>query len=1080
MKRPGTILFFCFVLFAHCFSQQYTFSNYSINDGLSQSVINCVFQDSLGYIWLGTQNGLNRFNGETFDIYRFNPSDTNSITNNWIYAISEDHDGNLWIGTKGGLFKYFQKQNVFRQINYQANFMHDVTVHSYDNICLNNGNILINTPPVISIYDTKKDIFSHFRSNLDYDGAVKDVKIPVIEDRDGGIWIGSAKGLSRFSLRTEEFSYFSFAGKNGNRETNVNVSALFQDKKEMLWAGTSSGLFKYNSELNTFEIARFKTSSSEEFIFEDYTIKTILEDKNDNLLIGTEASGLFVISEPLSDTAKIQNYTQENSTIRHNNVQSLLIDNSDNLWIGTLNGISKTDLKKSKFQLYRNSDSPNSINLLGNVIAGLYKNDDGIIWVGNWGQGLNLVNRETNEVEHFSTNHTGNHYFPNDFVHDIYKDNDGLIWLGTRDGILIYDKPQHQFVRWNEYFNSSDLPTFRDTRIYMILQDKASNHWIATSNGLYKINLDQGSVERFKAEFELNHQISANLIHAILEDSEGLIWIGTINGLDVYDPVTRTLKHFSKESGLNHDFIISLCEDSEGQIWIGTNAYINRYNKKDGSFTYFNEEHGLPSNYIYVIRKDKNNDMWFGTGRGLCKFNKKDRSFNTFTQEDGLQSLEFNLRAACVCDDGELFFGGMNGFNSFYPDSISKNPHKPKLVFTSFYKTIGESKEYINLGELDEVVLDYNENSFTVEFAALEFTNPQKNNYAYKMEGIYDNWMDIGNRRFVPFFALSPGKYNFKIIGSNNDDEWNTDAIGIKIIIRPPWWRSILAYVVYLIVIVLSVFVFIKIRERRLQQDKIILEQKVTERTLQIEEQNQLITTQNEKLKELNSTKDKLFSIIGHDLGNQFNIIVGFLDVLVSDFKRLAADKLELHLKNIYDTSKHANDLLENLLTWAKIQRNAIQYHPKEFKVKPIIEESLGLLQSAAAKKNITVQVIANPETIIYADVNMFSTVIRNLTYNAIKFTHENGEVSISVKNMQKFCQAIVKDNGVGIPKENIQKIFRVDSKLSTKGTNGEKGTGLGLIVVKEFIEKHNGKIWVESEVGKGSEFKITLPLESA
>jgi len=1077
MKRLGTILFFCFVLLIHCFSQQYTFSNYTINDGLSQSVINCLFQDSKGFIWIGTQNGLNRFNGEAFDIYRFNPSDTNSISNNWIFAISEDQEGNLWIGTKGGLFKYFQKQNIFKQINYQANFMHDVTIHSYDNICLSNGKILINTPPVISIYDTQKETFSHFRSNQEYDGAVKDLKIPVIEDKEGNIWIGSTSGLSRFSIETEEFSYFLFADKNKNPVKDVHVSALFQDKNGMLWAGTTSGLFRYNSQLNRFEEAQFITSPLESFSFEDFVVRTILEDKKGNLLVGTEGNGLFVISEPLSDFARIQNFTEENSTIRHSIVQSLLIDKSENLWVGTLDGISKTDLKESKFQLYRNSNSPNSINLLGNVIAGMYKNEDGIIWVGNWGQGLNLVNRVTNEVEHFSTNHSGNHYIPNDFVHEIYKDSEGRIWLGTRDGILIYDKLNHKFVRWKKFFDRALLPAFDDTRIYMIRQDSSSNHWIATSNGLYKINLEEESIEEFRTELDINHQISANLVYGILEDSDGLIWIATINGLDVYDPKSRTIKHFGEENGLNHNFIISLCEDSEGVIWIGTNAYINTFNKNDETFSFYSEKHGLPSNYIYEIVKDKNDDLWFATGRGLCKLNRKDTTFHTFTLEDGLQSLEFNLRAACVCNDGELLFGGMNGFNSFYPDSITKNPHKPNLVFTSFYKTIGESNEYVNLGELDEVVLNYNENSFTVEFAALEFTNPQKNNYAYKMEGISNDWIKIGNRKFVPFFALSPGKYNFKIIGSNNDGLWNTDAIGIKIIIHPPWWRSLMAYIVYLILIVLSVFAFVKIRERRLQHDKIVLEQKVAERTLQVEEQNKLITTQNEKLTELNSTKDKLFSIIGHDLGNQFNIIVGFLDVLVTDFKQLAADKVEIHLKNIYDTSKHASNLLENLLTWAKIQRNAIHYNPREFNVKQIIEESIGLLQGAAAKKNIKIELNANPEASVYADVNMFSTVIRNLTYNAIKFTYENGLVSISVKNKQNFCEVSVKDNGVGIPKENIEKIFRVDSKLSTKGTKGEKGTGLGLIVVKEFIEKHKGAISVESEVGKGSEFKFTLPL---
>lgn len=1079
MKRLITILIFSFILLINGYSQQYIFSNYSINNGLSQSVVNCIFQDSKGYIWIGTQNGLNRFNGETFDVYSYNPVDSNSISNNWIYAITEDIDGNLWIGTKGGLNKYLVKQNKFKRIPYQANFIYDVTQYCYDNICLSNGNILINTPPVISIFDPEKEIFTHFRSNLEYDGAVKDVKIPVIEDIDGNIWIGSTKGLSEFSLQTKEFNYFSFINKNGDFIDDINITALYKDKKGMLWVGTTLGLFNYNSKSNLFEESQFILGPHEKFSFENSCIRTILKDKNGNLIIGTEGNGLYVLSPYSRKPVTIQNYTSENSAIGHNIVQSLIIDKSENLWIGTLQGISKTDLKKKKFNLYRRSNSPNSIDLLGNVIASLYKNDDGILWVGNWGQGLNLVNRNTNSVEHFSTQQTGNHKIPNDFIHVIFKDSDSLIWLGTRNGIIVYDKPDNKFVPWYEYFKNPKLPTFENVRIYMIIQDRSSNYWIGTQNGLYKINLEKSNIEVFQSELDLNHQLSANLVYCLLEDSEGLIWIATVSGLDMYNPVTKEIKHFRKEEkGLSDDFIVSLCEDNKGRIWIGTSTYVNMYNKKDSAFTWYSQEHGLPNNNIFEIIKDRNGGLWFATGKGLCKFNEEQNTFHTFTLEDGLQSLEFNLRAAYSCKDGEMLMGGMDGFNSFYPDSIFKNPYVPNLVFTSFFTQKGSSKEYINLEESSEVVLNHDVYSFTIEFAALEYTNPQKNNYAYKMEGISDEWVDIGNRKFVPFFALRPGEYTFKIKGSNNDGMWSDKEISIKIVILPPWWRSIYAYIIYLTIIVLAIIAYIKMRERKLKHDKKILEEKVVERTLQVEEQNSLIISKNQELEELVNTKDKLFSIIGHDLGNQFNIILGFLEVLVSDFKKLDAAKVEYHLINISNSSKYAYNLLENLLTWARLQTNLIQYNPEIFNVNAKINESIKLLEGVSVKKNIKIEVFSDDEINIYADVNMFSTVIRNLTYNAIKFTHKNGNITIYTKRKNNFYEVTVKDNGVGIPKENILKIFRVDSNLSTRGTNKEKGTGLGLIVVKEFIEKHNGKIWVESEVGKGSRFIFTIPIK--
>jgi len=1079
MKNSISILFFSFILFINGFSQQYDFTNYSISNGLSQSVVNCTFQDSKGYIWIGTQNGLNRFNGETFDVYSYNPADSNSISDNWIYAITEDSSGDLWIGTKGGLNKYLQTHNKFERITYQTNFDYDVTQYSYDVIALTNGNILINTPPVISVYEPSKKIFTHFQSKLEYDGAVKDVKIPVLEDIDGKIWIGSTTGLAQFSTDTKEFSYFQFISKKGVPTSNVNITALFRDKKGMIWAGTVSGLFKFNSVTNRFEESQFEVGGTKKFIFENSCIRTITDDKNGNLIIGTEGNGLFAFSPDLQNQFVLQNYTSENSEIGHNIVQSLTIDRSENLWIGTLQGISKTDLKKKKFNLYRRSNSPNSIDLLGNVIASLYKNDDGTLWVGNWGQGLNLVNRDTREVEHFSSQLTGNHYISNDFVHTIFKDTDNLIWLGTRNGILIYDKAGNRFVTWNIFFNNSALPSFENVRIYMIIQDSASNYWIGTQNGLYKVNSAKSSVEVFQKELDGSHQLSANLVYCLLEDTEGLIWIATVGGLDMYNPVTKKIKHFRKgKNGLSDDFIITLCEDNKGRIWIGTGTYVNVFNKKDSTFNFYAQEQGLPNNMIFEIVKDKNNDLWIATGKGLCKFDEEQNSFHTFTLEDGLQSLEFNLRAACVCNDGEILLGGMNGFNSFYPDSISKNTYIPNLVFTSFYKTKGNSREFVNLEESREVVLKHNVNSFTIEFAALEYTNPKKNNYAYQMEGISGEWVDIGNRRFVPFSGLQPGEYTFKVKGSNNDGVWNNNEISIRIIVLPPWWKSIFAYVVYFVFVILAIVAFIKMRERKLRHDKEILKQKVLERTIQIEEKNRLIVSKNQELKNLNHTKDKLFSIIGHDLGNQFNIILGFLEVLVSDFKKLDADKVEYHLNNINKSSKHAYDLLENLLTWSRMQTKSIHYNPENFIINSKITQSVELLEGAYTKKNINVEVIADEEIMIFADVNMFSMVFRNLVSNAIKFTNENGNISIFIKKKHNFCEVTVSDNGVGISAENIQKIFSLDSNHSTPGTKGEKGTGLGLILCKEFIEKHNGKIWVESEVGKGSRFIFTLPVK--
>ncbi|WP_297101098.1 two-component regulator propeller domain-containing protein [uncultured Draconibacterium sp.] len=1079
MKRLCCLLIFNFALLLFAFPRELTFSNYSINEGLSQSVVNCLFQDSLGFIWVGTQNGLNRFDGENFRVYRYLPNDSLTLSNNWIYAISEDRQGNLWIGTKGGLNKYLREKDCFERINYHTGFDPEVSTHSYNNLLLSNGKILVHTPPVISVFTPEAQQFSHFQSDFPFDPAIKDVKLPVLEDRDGTLWTGCTEGIAVFSFQNEEFSCYPFLSVNGDTLEQANVTGLFQDSKSQIWAGTTDGLYLFNQEKKRFEEQVFALTTGEEFSFST-CVRSIVETKSGELIVGTEGNGVFILTEE-AGRYSIENLTSENSGLAHNIVQSLLIDKSENLWVGTLAGISKTDLKTDKFRLFRHSNSPTSVDLQGNVIAGMLKNDDGKLWIGNWGQGLNIVDPENNEVEHFSSQESGNHYLSNDFIHVVFKDHDGEIWLGTRDGIFVWNRQKKLFEDWLQFFDRSDWPSLENTRIYHIIQDKNDRYWIGTSIGVFLVDKKSEEVIRFDQQEVGARQISSNLVYTLLEDSDGLIWMATIGGVDVYNPATDKLTHYNKAEGeLSSDFVISLCEDSRRRIWIGTNAALNIFDKNTQQFSYLDEKDGLPSNYIYEIVEDENKDLWFATGNGLCRYDLNKNEIQVFTPEDGLQSSEFNLRAAFCADDGELMFGGMNGFNTFYPDSLKGNPYIPTIVFTAFTTTSNNQQHEINIATEPKVVLKHDVQSFTIEFAALEFTNANKNSYAYKMEGISNEWNEIANRKFVPFFALPPGEYNFSVKGSNNDGVWNDEGVSLQIVVLPPWWRSRTAYLVYFVLIVIGIGLFIKLRERRLQLEKVRLEKKVLERTIQIKEQNEVITAKNKELNELNRTKDKFFSIIGHDLRNHFNIIIGFSENLLMSFKNMDAADQERHISNIYKSSIQANDLLGNLLTWARLQRNAITFNPEPINVSAKIRELLRFHDEAAMKKNILIEVYAKEELVASADVNMFSTIVRNLLANAIKFTHNDGEIAISVLKENNWCTVKIEDNGVGIAEDKLKSIFSIESTEVTRGTNGEKGTGLGLVLCKEFVEKHGGKISVESQVGKGSKFMFTLPLNDA
>ncbi|MFA5973990.1 MAG: two-component regulator propeller domain-containing protein [Lentimicrobiaceae bacterium] len=1076
-KKTVLILF----LFLYCFAgnaQQYFFSGYSISDGLSQSVVNCIFQDSKGYIWFGTQNGLNKYNGYTFEVFTYNPNDSNSISNNWIIGITEDIEANLWIATKGGLVKYTRKEKRFSKINYSPPFDALVTDCIYDVKCTRNGNILINMPPVLSEYDPKTLKFRHFISPFTFDGSAKDNNIPLLEDTKGTIWVASTKGLAAFNPVTKSFSVFNHNSADPTSLSDDNITALYQDKKGELWIGTSSGLNHLKAGGTRFE--HYFQDKRSEFSLSNNFIRAILADKSGTLWVATEGGGLNRMSRGKDNRVFFERFSAEKSGLNHNINLSLAIDNSDNLWIGTLSGINKTNLKKRNFSLYRKSDSPYSVDLAGNVIASIYEDENNVIWIGNWGQGLNLYNRATGEVEHYSSRQAGKYRIPNDYIHCIFEDKMHTIWIGTRDGLLVYEQQGRRFVRPEEHFKHKRFPDFPGLRINRMIQDHLGNYWIATHDGLYKMQRSGLSPDHFYAGAIPGFRISSNLVYAVLEDRDGAIWVGTINGLDVIDPIKGGITHFRKsekqENSLSDNFITALCEDQHGDIWIGTNSYVNRYSKKNGTFRYYSGDQGFPSNLVYSIREDKLHFLWFATGNGLCRFDTATNKFRTYTVEDGLQSPEFNLGASFRSADGEMFFGGMNGFNSFYPDSLSDNPHIPIIAITAAYKFNKGVREYLNLEQEGPIILNHSENTFTIEFAALEFTNPAKNRYAYKLEGADDDWNDIGSRNFVSFTNLPPGNYTMRVKGCNNDGRWNETGVSLSIIIHPPWWKSKVAYVAYFLLGIFLIFLYIKVRERNHIRELKILEEKVKVRTQLIEEQKSEILNKNSELNELNTAKDKFFSIIAHDLRNPFNAIIGLTDILLINLDNVDIRKLQKTLENIKGSSQQAHELLENLLLWARSQTGTISFRPETIDLKLQAEESIELVSVQAARKNISIIADFNTPVLISGDINMMNTILRNLLTNALKFTPRNGEVRVGISQNNGFCILSIKDNGIGIPAEKLKHLFSIDTAHKTKGTDQEPGTGLGLILCKEFIEKHGGRLEVESEAGKGSEFRVIIP----
>ncbi len=1000
--------------------------------------------------------------------------------------------------------------------------------------------------------------------------------------------------------KEKQFTNYTYRESEPNSISHNHITALFEDRDGNILVGTENGFNVLNPNLKT--ITRYYQDNTQPRSLSNNYIHSVIQDYAGTIWIGTEGGGLNKIMDMgpagTSDFFHFRSGPDNTNYISHDIVPSLFEDNSHNLWIGTIAGIDKTDLKKKSIQTYIKSENPNSVDLLDNVIASIYMDDIRNLWIGTWGKGLSILDRSTNEVTHYTSELSGPFHIPQNHVHVIFEDSRSRIWLGTRDGISIKDIRKQKFIPVQEYFNAPNFNYFDNNRVYCIIEDAEGEIWTGTGNGIYILDPGAKRARIIREDMDSPIAIGSNLVYSLLEDRDQNIWIATSNGLDMYIPSEDRMVHYVNVPGSSNtlcdNYTVSLCEDDLGNIWIGTSSGVNRFNKTDSVFTHYTIKNGLPSNLIYDIIEDVNGNLWFSTGGGLAMKDPMDETSETFMVEDELLGKEFNIKAVFKADDGEMFFGGIDGLISFYPDSLKDNSYIPPIRITSIEKENNGVRQRGNV-YTDELTLSYQDYSFTIEFSALDFTNPSKNRYAYQMEGISDRWVEIGNRRFVHFTNLAPGKYTFHVRGTNNDGVWNNSGASCGITILPPWWRSKYAYASYVLLILFLIATVIKLRERSLIREKKVLEEKILERTTEIAEQKEKVeesevklastissiddlvfvldskgyfqefynlgkhraiyeeagvvmgkcfvdvefpgaveslskafkalkkenTVQEfdyfiekdrevfwfnakisprrnmegelsgitivarditerkkaeEQLKELNATKDTFFSILAHDLKNPFSSLHSMSELIIRDYQDLEEEDKLLVLNNIHKQTELIYNLLENLLTWSKSQSGRIEYSPEKFNLSKLVEVNMNLHQVPAGEKGVVISSNVKENFQAYGDREMINTVIRNLINNAVKFSYEGGLVEVEIQSKDSMFEVMVRDTGTGISDENVNKIFLIDQKFKTPGTSGETGTGLGLVLCMDFIQKNRGEIWCKSELGKGSSFHFTIP----
>jgi len=843
MKRPikKTILFIGLligvflgeILFAQ--NKTIVFEHYTVENGLSQSTANCLFQDSRGYIWIGTQDGLNLFNGKKFTIFYNNALDKNTLSNKWIYDVQEDKQGNIWVATLSGLNKFDRKTFSFQHFYHNSKNPRSLPQNTIMGLLIDKNNTMWLRSKDLLIryyknefysYEIPKDLFPLKRENK---------TIPLVET-PRYIFTTSSNGLVKIDKKT--FSIELIHNKptiNYFPLTDNNVTALSYDKKrQTLWIGTINGLTKL--ELQHSKFIKYRITNKDNHYIPIKKINAIVVDKQEKLWIGSD-NGLLSFDPNTNKTILYQAEKNDPQSLNNNVITNLLLDASENLWIGTDgNGVDKIDLKPPKFKLYQRTANPKSVQLSMNIIASVYKDDDGKIWIGTWGKGLNIYDPRTNTISYYNSHSPAGFRINEDHVHSILKCSNGLIFLGTRQGITVYDPVQKRFTDLAVYYPTVEFPKFKDNRIYKLIEDSRNNIWIATQSGLYVFNL----VTLETRSYFKTDGLADNSVIELMQDDLNKIWIGTANGLTIYDPdnkehpftTTRrnentlsTKKGNDTYSTLSNNYINAIVQ-GENYYWIGTASGLNRYDPTTKTFKYYFTQDGLPNNNIYEIIIDNSNNLWISTNRGICKYNIDKNKFISYDQHDGLQGLEFNNGASYISLDGEIFFGGVNGLNSFYPQNMNDNNYIPNIDF-NYFEIISTKSNKPIISQLltnDTIHLYHYDKSLTIYYSTLEYTNPKKNQYSHFLSG--DNhWTNTGNKNFTSYTNLDPGTYTFKIKGSNNDYVWSKEKT-ITIIVKPIFWKTIWAYIAYFLIIGGITFAIFQARVSKLKTANQLLEAK--------------------------------------------------------------------------------------------------------------------------------------------------------------------------------------------------------------------------------------------------------------
>jgi signal transduction histidine kinase/ligand-binding sensor domain-containing protein/AraC-like DNA-binding protein len=855
------------------------FQHITSDQGLSQNTVDCILQDSRGFMWFGTWNGLNRFDGYNFMVYK-SETQGKSLSNNFVYSLCEDKNGNIWVGTKNGLNFLDYATNQFTNLFHDPNNSNSIASNRINIVyCDHNGFIWVGTTDNgldrIEIKDKTTFTITHYKNTPGDPKSLPSNEInSITSDRSGNLWVGTNQGLYRFNHQTKSSKTYKNNPFDPATISYNQVLSIYEEKSGTLWIGTFNGLNRLNPTTEKFE--RFFSNPDNPKSLSHLTVNAIAEDSNGNLLVGT-LGGLNRLDKKDNSFYHFPVNQNDDYSLNNEFVSCIFPDKQGNVWIGTdKGGINKYNANQKEFGYIAHvSGSLNSLsyNTINSVL-----DESSVLWVGTAGGGLNYYDKQSKTFRYFKNSPHDASSINSNFITSLCPDNKQNLWIGTWGGGL--EKMMSAFGngRFQHHVNLPDPKSICNSFISSLWYDKKGFMMVGTLGGLDMFYPDKESGFKHLAS-NPNWKNKITEVGCIIEDKKGYYWVGTRYGL--YRVHGSKLENELKDNDLTHftntpnqsnslpgNYIISLCEDHNGDLWVGTygNGIGKLHVQSDNSivFTNYTQRDGLCNNVAYAIIEDNYGILWISTDNGLSRFDPKQNRFKNFYVTDGLQSNQFYWSAAYKNKEGKLFFGGIKGLNFFMPDSIKDNSFIPKVAITDFkiYNNtvnigLWNDKKVIlskTISETSEINLSYKENVFSFEFSALDYFLPEKSQYQYKMEGVDLDWVTVpASRRFVTYTNLKGGDYIFSVKASNSDGVWNDNPTKLKIHISPPFWATIWFRVISIISISIIILTYFRFRTMRLETQKRVLEIMVKERTAKIEEQKKELEIQAQNLKESNT-----------------------------------------------------------------------------------------------------------------------------------------------------------------------------------------------------------------------------------